>query len=354
MKKQVLSVLFVLIFFLLCLVPSVGMLISGPSPLLANESAPRTPSLLDHDGRLNPEVLSDTTNYIGTRFAPRPHLVSARSFLFEKLLHTSAESQVVLGLDGQLFYSSTLDDYCGVGLEDADLHRIAEHLADIQATVESEGGRFLFTVAPNKNSLIPGKMPLRYPADHVHANYTRLLPMLEEAGVHTLDLAAILSSNADLYYQTDSHWTAEGAAIAADALLATLGRESHYSDGPFSENGRHIGDLYQMLYPIGKGREAELVYSPGFTFDTASDPRGGNAITIQTMTPNRSGSLYCRRDSFGIALYPYLAESFGTAEFSRSADYSVDAFSVVNADVVILEIVERNLPLLLPSEEISP
>ena len=54
---------------------------------------------------------------------------------------------------------------------------------------------------------------------------------------------------------------------------------------------------------------------------------------------------------FGIALYPYLAEAFAAAEFSRSADYSVEAFSGLGADAVILEIVERNLPLLLPDKE---
>ena len=339
MMKRSLSVLFIGVFLLLCLIPSVGMLIGGPSPLLANESAPRTPAFLDRDGHPNPSVLADTTDYIGTRFALRPLLVSARSFLYESLLHTSAEEQVTLGENGELYYSSTLDDYCG--------------LAEIQAQVERDGGQFVFAVAPNKNSVIPERMPARFPADRAGANYTRLLPLLREAGVSCVDLCALLSGQPELYYRTDSHWTAEGAALAADALLTALNRESSFAAGPFSESGMHIGDLYQMLYPVGKGREAELEYSPGFTYETASDPRGGNAITIRTSARDRTGSLYCRRDSFGIALYPYLAEAFGTAEFSRSADYSPEAFSGLDADAVILEIVERNLSLLLPDEEAS-
>ena len=351
MMKRSLSVLFIGIFLLLCLVPSVGMLIAGPSPLLANESAPRTPALLDRNGKVNPEVLADTTDYIGTRFALRPLLVSARSFLYEKLLHSSAEEQVTLGEGGELYYSSTLDDYCGVGLSDAELRRIAAHLAELQAQVERDGGSFLFAVAPNKNSVVPDRMPSRFPDGREKSNYARLLPMLREAGVKHVDLHALLSGHPELYYRTDSHWTPEGAALAADTLLAALNRESGFAAGPFSEAGRHIGDLYQMLYPLGKGREAELEYSPGFSYETASDPRGGNAITIRTTAPDRSGSLYCRRDSFGIALYPYLAEAFAAAEFSRSADYSVEAFSGLGADTVILEIVERNLPLLLPDEE---
>ena len=353
MMKRSLSVLFIGVFLLLCLLPSVGMLFAGPSPLLANESAPRTPALLDRDGNLNPEVLADTTDYIGTRFALRPLLVSARSFLYENLLQTSAEEQVTLGEGGKLYYSSTLDDYCGVGLPDDGLRLIAAHLAAIQAQVEREGAQFLFAVAPNKNSVVPEGMPARFPDGRENSNYTRLLPLLREAGVNCVDLHTLLSGHPELYYRTDSHWTPEGAALAADALLAALGRDSSFASGPFSEAGRHIGDLYQMLYPVGKGREAEPAYSPGFTYETASDPRGGNAITIRTSAPDRSGSLYCRRDSFGIALYPYLAEAFGTAEFSRSADYSVEAFAGLGADTVILEIVERSLPLLLPDEEVS-
>ena len=44
-KKAVVSVLMAGAFLLLCLIPSVGMLMGGPSPLLANETAPRTPSI---------------------------------------------------------------------------------------------------------------------------------------------------------------------------------------------------------------------------------------------------------------------------------------------------------------------
>ena len=336
------------VFLLLCLIPSVGMLVSGPSPLLANEIAPRTPSLTASDGSVNGNVLNEITDYVGTRFALRPALVSVRSFLFEKLFHSSAEEQVLLGRDGQLYYSSTLDDYCGVSLSDDELQAIVSRLKAIQENVEANGSRFLFTIAPNKNSLIPEGMPARFPAGHENSNMAKLLPLLKEAGIPYVDLQAVLEGNPTLYYHTDSHWTAEGAALAADALLGALGRDSSYAEGPFREDGMHVGDLYQMLYPIGKGCESELVYAPYFGYETESDPRGGNAVTIRTSAAEGQGRLYCRRDSFGIALYPYLADAFSEAEFSRLADYSPEAFADLSADTVILEIVERNLSMLLP------
>lgn len=353
MKNQKLPYYLIVAFLLLCLIPSLGMLALGPSPLLANESASRTPALRNRDGSFNTEVLSEISDYLGTRFALRPYLVSTRSFLYEKLLCSSAEEQVVLGKNGELYYSSTLDDYAGLGLTDSDLEQIALHLLAIQDAVEADGSRFLFAVAPNKNTMVPENMPARFPAGHAHSNYARLLPLLEQFGVHSVDLSSVLAGQPDLYYRTDSHWTAEGAAMAADAMLQALGRESDYSSGLFAKEGIHVGDLYQMLYPTGNGREDETVYVPGYVHQTDSDPRGGNAMTIRTSSSIGSDTLYCRRDSFGIALYPYLADAFAEAEFSRSADYSVAAFSDLGTDTVILEIVERNLPLLLPLEDLA-
>ena len=95
MKKSGLTIVYICLFFALCLLPALGMAVLGPSPLLANESAPRTPALISRDGTLNTGVLADVSNYAETRFAFRPYLVSVRSFLYEKLLHTSAEPQVV-------------------------------------------------------------------------------------------------------------------------------------------------------------------------------------------------------------------------------------------------------------------
>ena len=132
MKKSGPFIVYIALFFALCLLPALGMAVFGPSPLLANESAPRTPALFSRDGTLNGDVLSDASNYAETRFAFRSQLVSARSFLYEKLLRSSAEPQVVLGKEGELFYASTLDDYSGIGLSDAELRQIASHLKEIQ------------------------------------------------------------------------------------------------------------------------------------------------------------------------------------------------------------------------------
>ena len=335
MKKSLASILTIVCFFTLCLVPSLGILVFGESRAAANEVlAPRP--------KWGMTVLNETASWLGSRFALRQQMVTAWAKLCA-LFGTSAEEQVILGRGGWLYYAPTLEDFSGPRLTDAELEQIAQRLSSLQQEAQAHGAQFLFTVAPNKNSLYPEHMPAWAENGHEGADLVRLLPYLERYGVNYADLYA----PAMPYYRTDSHWTAEGAAMAADRLLGALGRQSGFAAGPFLEDGVHRGDLYEMLYPALKGAEAEIVYADGFTFESLNDPNGGNAITIRTASASGEGRLYCWGDSFGIALYPYLAESFSEAVFSRSTSYLLPEGEY---DAVVLELVERNLGQLLPSE----
>ena len=342
--KKVCSILYIALALLLCLTPSLGLLIFGESGAAANQRLAPSPSLRDQDGAWNLSVLSDSADWLADHFALRQQLVSLWSRLNADLLRSSPEEQVILGRDDWLFFAPTLPDYTGQSLSEAELDAVAAHLEQIQAEAESRGARFLFTVAPNKNSLWPQAMPNAYPDRHEESTLVRLLPYLEQHGVHYADLFSLPMP----YYRTDTHWTAEGAAMAADRLLAALGRESAYASGPFLKGQEPIsGDLYEMLYPAFSAREEAQIYAGELRFEHLTPPKGGNAITIRT-EGNGSGSLFCWRDSFGIALYPYLADAFAQACFSRSADYSLPEGAY---DAVILEIVERSIPSLVPDRD---
>ena len=63
-KKHSRFILYTALFLALCLLPSLGLAVLGPSPLLANESAVRTPALQNRDGSFNRSVLTDVSNYV--------------------------------------------------------------------------------------------------------------------------------------------------------------------------------------------------------------------------------------------------------------------------------------------------
>ena len=342
--KQFCSKLYIALALLLCLIPSLGLLVFGESGAAAKQRLAPPPSLRDLEGNWNPSVLNDSADWLADHFALRQQLVSLWGRLNAELLASSPEEQVIRGRGDWLYYAPTLPDYCGLSLSDEELSAAAARLAAIQAEAESRGARFLLAVAPNKNSLHPEAMPAAYPENHAAGNWERLRPLLDAEGVAYVDLFALPLP----YCRTDTHWTAEGAAMAADAVLAALGRESAYAAGPFQSAAEAVpGDLYEMLYPGRPAGETPPVYAGLLCFEHLNQPKGGNAITIRT-EGGRSGSLYCWRDSFGIALYPYLADAFAQACFSRSTSFRLPDGDF---DVVILEIAERNIPSLVPETE---
>ena len=350
MKKA--KLIFISIFIVLCLIPSVGMLIFGEARPAANEVLAGKPSVTTRSGELSLSFLSDVSDYIADRFAFRQALATAWAGVNAKLLGTSVEEQVILGSDGWLYFSDTLPDYTGQGMSDTELRYLANDLALMQEYIESQGKYFIFTVAPNKNSIYSEHMPEYIENRHSESNAARVGAYLDAAGVNYLDLFDILGNEENLYYKTDTHWNSRGAALAADGLLNMLDRGGDYSTASFAVSEEHRGDLYEMLYPAGRATETATVYGGEFSYVCESDPNGGNAITIKTSCDGGSGVLMCWRDSFGIALYPYLAQSFVAATFSRSADY--DLTLADSADTVIIELVERNLSNILSREPTFP
>ncbi len=339
--------LFTILFFLLCFIPSLGMLVLPPTEASAKERLSRKPELFTKEGRLNPEVLNEAGDYVGDHFALRQQLVTLNAYLSTGLLRTSPAEDVIYGKNGWLYYAKTLDDYSNrATLAKSEIEDVADTVAEIQTFCESRGARFLFTIAPNKNSLYPENMPSRYIRRDAENNYAMLKRLLKEKGVKYADLFSHISSWKEvLYLRTDSHWSNYGAAVAHDFLMGTLKLPyTKFENKPYVTEESHLGDLYSMLYP--KGTELEEQQSYDYTFSHLREPRSAEDILIETKNPDaENGRLVFFRDSFGNALYPFLAEDFKEAVITREMPYPLGG--VKAGDTVIIEIVERNIPNLL-------
>lgn len=349
MKKRFSSLLFVGAFLALCLLPTAGLLLWGASETVANEPPAAAPSFQKWDGSFNPDVLSDLADWLGQRFALRQEAITLWARLNAKVFRTSVTDSVLLGKNGWLYYEPTRADYTGSEpMTERELWCAARTLYLLQTYAEEQGADFLFAVAPNKNSLYAENMPALTRLD-TPTNAERLSALLSEMGVQTADLFDAFNGQEEaLYYPTDSHWNGRGAALAADAILSALGRESGYFAGDFTA-AAHRGDLYEMLYPAGKDTDPDYVYT-GFSF--TADKDDPNAMSINTQSAAGAGRLLCYRDSFGRNLYPYLAQSFAEAGFSRKNTY--DPTSLSAGDTMVVELVERNLRYLLQYDPVFP
>lgn len=342
MKKKVFYGVFLGLFLVICLTLSVGTWIAGPSRAGANEQLSKPPELRGEDG-WNDHFLGDTARWMGDHFALRQELISMDHLLTGAVFGVSGSDSVILGKDGWLFYSSTLDDYTGLApMTEREIYSAARNLYLMQSRCRD----FAFLIAPNKNSLYPHFMPPTGVRAREH-DAQRLMEKLTEMGVSYIDLFSAFEKEPVLYYATDSHWNPRGAALAADLINAEFFVESHYYAGPFRTEV-YTGDLYTMLYPAFSGAEEAPVYDGTLDFSYEGKATQPDSITLKTAS-DRDSSILVYRDSFGNLLYPYLADSYGSARFSRSTAYDLTG----GEDHVLVELVERNLRYLLTYVPVS-
>ena len=111
-----------------------------------------------------------------------------------------------------------------------------------------------------------------------------------------------------------------------------------------TEHGWH-GDLSVMLLPSLRATDEQIEYPIPENYRAERPIRSPEDIRIETRSDANDTALLIFRDSFCNALIPFLSNAFGRTLYSRAVPY--DYGLMEDTDVVVLEIVERNIPELL-------
>ncbi len=340
--------LYTICVLLLCALPFLLLPWHRSEEPIGNTELPEFPSVQTGDG-FNIGFPGELAQWFGAVFPGRPELISAYSYILEKGFGQSSLETVLLGKDGWLYYSATLDDFQHKnGVSERALFNMARNTAMMQEFCGSRGADFLFTIAPNKNSLYPEHMPDRYRYEFSkESDAERLLPWLRREGVRYVDLFSLFrEQEEELYYARDSHWNETGAAMVFAALLKAAGREPP-TLFPSDREEEFRGDLDQMLYPVGgfPGKKECFQKDPVWKYE--GEARDVEETLIRTYSEAGRGSLLMYRDSFGNSLLPYFAEEYRTAVFSREVPCPLEEeIETGTPGLVILEKVERHLPTL--------
>ena len=346
MKKG--KLIYCILFFAICLCPSLGMLVTKQETSSENRQLSEFPSPKTEEGKINVEWLSQAGDYFQEHFAFRNELVTGNALLHGRLLETSTADGVIQGKNGWLYYKDSLDDYLGQDLlSDRSLFNIAHMLSMTQQALEEKGVNFLFTIAPNKNSLYGDNMPY-YDKLKVsdQTNRENLESWLTTEKVAYADLyQALMEEDEVLYHARDSHWNNKGAALAADVLMDALGKDhDSYEGESYTVRRDYTGDLDTMLYPSMPQLEDEVYYDRQTTYAYVGEVGSNFDPKITTVNPVKSGSLVMYRDSFGNALLPFMADAYANAYFSRGIPYQLRDIDTTGADTVVVERAERFLP----------
>ena len=343
------KIIFIGVFLALCLSLSIGTLLFGPAEAAANERLADLPSIQTEEGRINTDYLSQLQNYVNDRFFLRQKLITLDRRM-SSLLGVSGESSVIAGKDGWLFFADTLDDYTGTGLMSSrELFSAASNVALMDEYCRANGKEFTFIIAPNKNSLYGQFMP-DYGVTAKTSNAKRFHDLLDQLQVEYVDLFTAFGEIPETqYFAHDSHWNSKGAALGADLINRSFGVDSNYFGADFSQSATHEGDLYAMVFPGAQDTERDPVYGGELNYTFTSKATQPDAIVLTTEGTG-NGNLLCYRDSFGILLYLYLADSYASTKFSRSVSYDMTG----SEDYVAVELVERNLNYLIQNVPVMP
>lgn len=398
--KRFLKWCYIFIFFAVCCIPVYTMPFLAESESAEKRELQERPDLWE-DGKLNPEYTKKMDQWLSDHFSFRSRLAAGFSMIKASLFATSSEDSVIIGREDWLYFAETLDDYMQQRvLSEEELVRIRKILTLVDEYVASQGGKFLFFVAPNKNTIYPEYMPYYYPRGTGKSSLERLSSVLDGSSFY-LDISAVLkekkaswqqdvsASNHSqwLYYQRDSHWNDYGAAVVFESIMdwreSMNGNHGSESFGAFGQMQSHgdesleqmqshedesleqaqshidwlsqeyqmtmnrVGDLEQMLFPKGGKLDWQVSWENPPEFSYASSFHSPEDLLIHTVNEKKEGNLLMFRDSFGNNLYPFMAGEYGNAEFSRIVPYRLFLMEENPYDTVIIELAERNLSTLL-------
>lgn len=296
--------------------------------------------------------------YITDRLALRTAAITGRARTLA-LLGESGSVQVIQGREGFLFFAQTLSDYQGTQpLTPQEQAALTAKLTALEAALAAEGRRLIVLIAPNKSAVYPEYMPF-YALPAQEDGLTQLNAALTSAGLTVLDAQSLLTARkADglLYFRGDSHWNARGARLVYQELMRLTGTADapDYADIPLLADS--AGDLTLLCQPGTLPTEPDAAPDITRVYRTTRPMRTLDDARIQTTSATTALSLLVVRDSFGRALFPYLANTAGSMTFSRSnADIPAQARSA-KAEWVVVEVVQRNVRdwfqegALLPAE----
>lgn len=365
-KSRIPGLIFSILFFACCLAPAAAYLAGIETPNLEKRTLAPKPSFTVNE-QVNIDFTEEFDAWFSDSFPLRSYLISGWHDMNSLLPNNIFSDRVVSGSDDWLFFADTLNDHLGFDqFSEIDMARLRTVIELQEQWLSTQDIAFIFTVAPNKNSVYPEYMPTNYIANSGKDKAT----LLTDAEIASyVDLFSLLREHAAkgdaiedlIYHQDDSHWNNTGAKLAATVLMAQA-EDSMSADLPEElMPGQPVeyrrdwqGDLAVMLYPSGPGLDWQHYYTEVAKYRYTRPIRSLEDMKIITSSNSGQHNLLMFRDSFANALIPMLSPVFEKSLYSRAMPADYRLIEEAEAELVILEIVERNLRNIIDYAPIMP
>jgi hypothetical protein len=262
--------------------------------------------------------------------------------------------RVIEGEDGWLYFGQDVIAKC---VPQRPVEETGAQLAKLRAAVESSGREFLLVAVPDKSTMVPEHLPDDYAGKDCARKASSPLWRELSTVAKAIDMRPPLQAAAEqlgrpTYFPLDSHWTNEGAlelvrqvaerldrGVTDDWKVSQRGRRGSTADLPplIGRDGDNEGRSYR-LYPDGKtDRTAGAVNDLREPVHRTSEPLDG-MVESPTLLLG---------DSFSLPVSAFLPAAFSDVTqlyySTVDSDPGLVARTMADNDVVVVEIVERNI-----------
>ncbi len=302
----------------------------------------------------------DCEAYVNDHLPYRNQLILINNFIDYSIFKQSTNKNVILGQNGWLFYSNPKDGEAArqslhyLQFTDEQLEKITAGLLTAQAICEKTGTEFVLCIPPNKESIYSNEFPKEYSVSENSSSYEQLVNYLQA----NTDIRIVLPydelKNAQanfpdeqLYFYNDTHWNALGGYVGARCLAKELGiNMKPLEELTISKTTIQTGDLVDMLrVPVKLDDTYYSLDNISSHQTTVLENDFFTNFSYKTEGADKR-RLFVYRDSFSTALAPSLATQFENSLFVNASSFTQQDYFDYNADIFVLEIVERSLPML--------
>jgi len=303
--------------------------------------------------------------YYASNFSLKKHLFKPYYFMQNNIFHKNPlPEKVVNGKNGWMFLG---DSYSDVILESRGLLKfnnkqvnlICENVLSATNYLKENDIVYYLALAPNKHTIYGDKL--------FNTNYngeTKKTQVHNALSIYNLELIDLGKGfdeiNEQLFFKTNTHWNDLGAFYGYKNLMKSIKREfKNIKSVSLNEvdietkiswkedltnlldiRVKEIKELYRVKNPKSQKIKSRL---------TIPDDYKRKPETFERRYKSNSNGLKVLifRDSFSTAMEKYLAESFGETIFIMSSIIDKDLIQKEKPDIVIHEIIERNIDVLL-------
>ena len=275
--------------------------------------------------------------------------------------------KVVVGKNGWHYlgnsYNNVIDQHRNVYPLSADSARlITDNLLRHQRELTQQGIRLYLLIAPDSHTIYPEYLPdalkpspkpSRLDVFRYYVTRNTSLPLID-----IRDTLWAAKQQHVVYYQTDTHWNDYGTLVGCAALLNRI-RKDVPSVPPVTLANYHIkqmrgagGDLVQMLTLQNEVKDAvfyeikpTVQVSARQTAEVPNAEYGFPSLRFMGADTTRPKLLFIG-DSFSHSMTQFLPGYFRESYFIRSSHLHAEVVKAEKPDIVVVEIVERNLSWL--------